>query len=380
MRLSQASPSDMEEIKDLMMLFAHLFLRQCRPSYRRLERLAVVFVVLLLFREDTFASGRPKTDVIYMKNGDKITCEIKSLEKGQLIVKPDYSSGSIVLDWTKVDHIESSQGFVVSDTEGNLYSGNIQHDPKTKDLTIISSDTTRLPHLSVVQIEELGDSFWRRMRGNIDLGTNFAQSNSQKNISVQGGLNYQSKEYLFSLSSNSQFTSQQATDDTNETNVKTDFYKELHRSNWYYGGIGNFLSSTEQQIALRSTVGGTLNKRLIFTNRTNLNAVGGLAMTIERDAEGSQSTARTKALDSAFAVNYSTFRFDSTTFDTTFWLYPSLTSPGRVRFTLNQDVYYKFLGDFYIRMSFYDNYDNQPAIGAPTNNVGGSTTVGWSFH
>jgi hypothetical protein len=218
------------------------------------------------------------------------------------------------------------------------------------------------------------------MRGNIDFGLSFAKSNEQKNLSLQGGLSYQSREHLFSLNSNSQFTSQQKTNDTNETNVKSAFYKELHRSNWYYGGIANFLSSTEQQIDLRSTLGGGLAKRIIFTNRTNLSAVGGLAYTVERDAPGATSTARTKALDSSFAIQYSTFRFDSTTFDTAVWVYPSLTSPGRVRLTLNQDVYYKFLGDFYIRMSFYDNYDNQPVVGAPTNNLGGSTTVGWSFH
>lgn len=175
------------------MLSAHLLLQQCRLACRSLQRLAVLFAVLLLFPPGAFASGRPKTDVIYMKNGDKITCEIKSLEKGQLTVKPDYSNANIVLDWTKVDHIESSQGFVVSDTAGTLYSGNIQHDPRTKDLTIVGSDTTRLPNLSVVQIEELGDNFWKRLRGNIDFGTNFAQSNSQKNISVQGGLDYQSE-------------------------------------------------------------------------------------------------------------------------------------------------------------------------------------------
>jgi hypothetical protein len=111
-----------------------------------------------------------------------------------------------------------------------------------------------------------------------------------------------------------------------------------------------------------------------------MNAIGGLALTLERDSAGAQSSARTKALDSAFAINYSTFRFDAATFNTSFWLYPSITSPGRVRFTLNQDVYYKFLGDFYLRLSFYDNYDNQPVVGAPNNNMGGSTTVGWSFH
>jgi len=31
-------------------------------------------------------------------------------------------------------------------------------------------------------------------------------------------------------------------------------------------------------------------------------------------------------------------------------------------------------------MSFYDNYDKQAIVGALTNNLGGSTTVGWSFH
>jgi hypothetical protein len=340
----------------------------------------LIGILLLLVLPEAFAGGRKNTDTVHMKNGDKITCEIKSLEHGQLTVKPDYSSGNIVLDWAKVDHIESSQGFIVTDAAGNLYGGTLRNDPKTRELAIISSDTTRLPNVSVVQIEKLGNSFWNRMRGNIDFGTSFAQSNGQKNISLQGGLGYQSKERIFSLDTNSQFASQQAAKDTNESNLKTAFYKELRRSNWYYGGIGNFLSSTEQEIALRSTFGATLNKRLIFTNRTDLNAVGGLALTLERDAENAQTTARTKAVDSAFAVNYSTFRFDSTTFDTSFWLYPSLTSPGRVRFTLNQDIYYKFLGDFYIRMSFYDNYDNQPAVGAPNNNAGGSTTVGWSFH
>lgn len=333
-----------------------------------------------IMTHNCLAVSGAKADVVYMKNGDKITCEIRSLEKGQLTVKPDYTNGTIVLDWEKIDHIESAQSFVVTDSKGSVRSGTLNSSRTTGEVAIVGSDTAQLPALSVIQIEQLGESFWKRMRGNIDFGASFAQSNSQKNISLQGGLNYQSRERLFSVVSNSQFTSQEQTDDTNETNIKTALYRELHRSNWYYGGIGNFLSSTAQQIALRSTFGGTLNRRLIFTNRTNLSAIGGLALTIERDADGPQSTARTKALDSAFSVQYSTFRFDSTTFDTSFWLYPSLTSPGRVRFTINQDIYYKFLGDFYIRMGFYDNYDNQPVLGAPPNNMGGSTTVGWSFH
>jgi Protein of unknown function, DUF481 len=350
-----------------------------KTNHRR--KLFLIAIVLFVFHSIvSSASSREKTDVIYMQNGDKITCEIRSLEKGQLTVKPDYTDSTIVIDWTKVGHVESRQDFVVTDPRGEQYSGSIAEAPQARLLAVVSASPVTLPHESVIQIEPLGETFLRRLRGNIDLGLSLARSNAQKNLTLQGGLTYQSKEHLFSFDSDSQFTSQEKTSNTNETTVKTALYQQLRKSNWYGGVLANFLSSSEQQIALRSTLGVGLATRPIFTNRTNLNIIGGLGYTIENDAANTTSTARTKALDSAFAVQYSTFRFDSTTFDTTLWLYPSLTSPGRIRMTLNQDVYYKFLGDFYVRVSFYDNYDNQPVVGAPSNNLGGSTSLGWSFH
>ncbi len=42
--------------------------------------------------------GRSKKDVVFLKNGDRLTCEIKSLQEGQLSVKTDYASGTIALD------------------------------------------------------------------------------------------------------------------------------------------------------------------------------------------------------------------------------------------------------------------------------------------
>ena len=59
----------------------------------------------LFAAQSALASSRVKTDVVYMQNGDKITCEIQSLNQAQLTVKPDYTSSSVVLDWSKVDRI-----------------------------------------------------------------------------------------------------------------------------------------------------------------------------------------------------------------------------------------------------------------------------------
>jgi hypothetical protein len=77
------------------------------------QRIACVIPLLLLGSSIASAGSRARTDIVYMKNGDRITCEVKSLAYGQLSVKPDYILDTVVLDWSKVEHIESSQVFSV---------------------------------------------------------------------------------------------------------------------------------------------------------------------------------------------------------------------------------------------------------------------------
>jgi hypothetical protein len=325
------------------------------------------------------ASSRLNTDIVVMKNGDKMTCEIRSLNQGQLTIKQDYANSTVVLDWEKVDYIQTNQPFVIVNTKGNASSGVLSESHDDRIVRVSGNETSSIAHNDVVSIEQTGETFIRRLQGSIDLGTSFAKSNSQKNLTLQSDLTYQATTHFFSLSSSTQFTSQQKTNDTSETTVKTEYFRQLRKSRWYSGGIANFLSSSEQQIDLRTTLGAALAVRPIYTNKTNLSFIGALAYTVEKDASNTTSPTNANSIDSAVAVQYSTFRFDSTSFDTNLWIYPSLTSPGRVRVTLNQDIYFKFYKDFYFRASFYNNYDNRPVIGAPSNNLGASSSVGWSF-
>ena len=338
-----------------------------------------ILFCLIYFSATAEASSRSTTDVVFMKNGDKITCEIRSLDQAQLTIKQGYASSTVVLDWKEVDHITTNQPFVIVDTNGHAFSGVLSESADDHIVSVTGSEKNGIAHDNVVSIEQTGETFIRRMRGNIDVGISAVQSNSQKNLTMQSDLTYQATTHFFSLSSSTQFTSQQKTNDTNETTVKSEYFRQLRKSNWYSGAIANFLSSSEQQIDLRTTLGAALAVRPIYTNKTNLYFIGALGYTVEKDASNTTSTTSTNSIDSAVSVQYSTFRFDSTSFDTVLWVYPSLTTPGRVRMTLNQDVYFKFYKDFYVRASFYDNYDNRPVVGAPSNNLGVSSTVGWSF-
>ena len=47
-------------------------------------------------------SAQENTDVIVMKNGDRLTCEIKGLNGGVLSVKLNYVDGTIAVQWSQL--------------------------------------------------------------------------------------------------------------------------------------------------------------------------------------------------------------------------------------------------------------------------------------
>jgi hypothetical protein len=69
--------------------------------------------------------AREKSDVLVMRNGDRLTCEIKSLDSDTLSISLDYAAGTVSINWGKVDHIESKQLFLVKTMDGLVYSGSL---------------------------------------------------------------------------------------------------------------------------------------------------------------------------------------------------------------------------------------------------------------
>jgi hypothetical protein len=61
-----------------------------------------------------------------MKNGDRLTGEIKGLEAGVLYVSMSYILGTSSLDWSQVAHLESEQLFIVKTESGSVYRGTLK--------------------------------------------------------------------------------------------------------------------------------------------------------------------------------------------------------------------------------------------------------------
>lgn len=109
--------------------------------------LRLICALCALFLLAPVLLARPKRDIPYFKNGDRMTCEIKSLGNGRLTVSVDYIDGSIPVDWSLVERVESDQAFIVEMLSGDILTGLVQAvpgaDPRSPTILVTSPQEFR---------------------------------------------------------------------------------------------------------------------------------------------------------------------------------------------------------------------------------------------
>jgi len=197
-----------------------------------------------------------------MKNGDRLTGEVKKLEHGVLYVSLDYVSGSVGLDWMQVEQVQSRGGFQVVLKNGDRVAGTIEKvtaaEGQDKDFAVHAAQgEVRAAAPDVVTVESQKRSFWRQLTGAIDFGSNFTSGNSQTSLSADANANYLSTKWIAGASINSSFSGQSGGSQSNLLEVQTLDGRFLNR-NSFLMGLGDFLHSSQQDLSLRTTLGADM--------------------------------------------------------------------------------------------------------------------------
>lgn len=337
-------------------------------------------IVCLLLAGVLAAGDHTKTDILHMKNGDKITCEIKSLEHGVLTVKMDYVSSDVAINWEKVQRLESKQMFVLETRKGEYYAGAISTDAKEGDHVDVALGPSRheIAQPQVVSVEQLGRNFWGRMKGSIDYGFSFARSNKQTQSTLSLDLSSRTEKRYTTFAVDSLF-SKTGDIPTNRHSASATFSNRLGYSAWSLAGISSLLKSDQQDLDLRTSFGAALQRKIIYTPTSSLTAMGGVVYTNEKYSTQIDGQNRFNSLEGVLGVQHAAYKFDAMEWLNTIWIYPSITDTGRVRSSLDSSLYYKLIGNFYIRLGVYGSYDTRPPANTPKSDYGVTTSFGWSF-
>lgn len=329
------------------------------------------------------AYARTAKDVITMKNGDRMTCEIKGLDHGVLSVSLDYVDGKLSVQWSKVAHLESTQQFIVTTQDGSVRSGTLHttEDASGRPMHLRvgeEREATVLDAAQIVEIDQTSESFLRRFNGMINFGISYSKGNDATQYNFGASANYLRERWAAQAAFNSNLSSNSGSATSTRQQLNLSGYHLTRWDNYFYDGLVGFLQSSVQEISLQTSVGGGIGRFLKNTNRTTLTVVGGLAWQKTNYQQSSLAPSE-NATTALLATQLKIFRFKKTTFDISAEFFPVLSEPGRVRFNTNASYYLKLFSNLWWNVSFYGNLDNRPPHHFPGSDYGTSSGLKWTF-
>jgi uncharacterized protein DUF481 len=338
-----------------------------RPGRRCIDWLPA-----LLFLCAGVASAQ-KTDSVWIRNGDRITGEVKSLSRALLKYSTD-DLGTIYIEWDDVARLSSRTTFEVQVRAGAKYYGSLGVGPIG--MLVVGADTLLL--LDVVAIVPIKQTLLARLDGYLDLGVTYQKANSTLQITSGFKIVYRgrSAETALELS-----TFRESREDSPETTRLTADLTErlLLADRWNTGLAFGYDRNEELDLAGRLRILAFGARTIARSNQSELWTIAGPVATHERAI--STDSAST-GLEVLVGAAFNAFRYDRPKLDASLssQLYPSLTTWGRVRWQNDVRVSYELVKDFMLTVTVFDSYDSKPlSDNAPKNDFGTTLAISWTF-
>ena len=253
-------------------------LRHCRhaetktPGHPRLRPAGSRLLIALYGRparpRPAPALAAPKTDVLVFDNGDRLTGEVKGLERGKLSFKTD-ATGTIEVEWDKVASLQSEQYLEVELLDGLRYFGRAPQAQAEGKLScawsrrIPRAGTCRCADVIRIAPIEQGGSI-DRLDGYVTAGYDYTKANDLQQFTFTGGLTSRNEKRQWSLDGDTTLTSQPARK-TRPATTSARVNRRFLADRWFWQGFGSFEGNDELDLDLRTTLGGAYGRFLSQT-------------------------------------------------------------------------------------------------------------------
>jgi hypothetical protein len=321
------------------------------------------------------APGR--TDVVTLLNGDRITGEVKRLDRGRLEFKTD-DVGTLDIEWDNVASVDAARTFEVGTSDGRRFVGTLAAGPPRVLVVVPGADSVLLPMREVTLVTPIGESFVRKLDGTIDAGFSYTRSSGVAQLNVNSETVYRRARFDGRLGMSATLTRQREEGVRDDRGALDAAYVRYLRNPWFGSAGLRFETNESLGIRLRSQAGVAFGPRLVNTNRAQVIVGGGLVLNDER-AIDAPPTQNLEAM-LLFRAEYFTYDRPKTTLDVKTQYYPSLTDAGRHRLQFDGTAKRELWRDFYLSLNAFDTYDSRPPNPAfDSNDLGIALSVGWSY-
>ncbi len=343
-------------------------------------RLCCITVLILGQFWAPCAVGAPKTDVVVLTNGDRLTGEVKGLTQGKLTLKTD-SAGTISIEWNKVSALQTRQRLQVRLASGELIFGSAPESAPPHKLRFDQGGelgTIELPLVEIVSIRPFSQGqLIAQLGGYLTAGYSYTKSNNTQEFTFSGGLNSTQEGHRWSVDANTMVTDHSSGQNTQRAQV-IGLYRWSLQKAWFWQAMAGAERDLELGLDARGAVGAAIGRYLVQTERQEWVAYAGLAPTHEKPAGAPEMN----SLEGLLGTQYAFFQTDTPERRVTarFDVLPSLTDPGRVRSQALIESRYEIVRDFIFQVTLNASYDSRPGPDAKSHaDYGVVTSLGFTF-
>jgi len=335
----------------------------------------LILTLSMIFFSEVAMAG--KTDIVYLKNGDRITGEVKKLSRGKLELKTDHM-GTIYIEWEHILQLTSSTGQSIELTDGQRYYGTLTKSSEENKLTVATPmGQADVDVDDVVNMYPVEANFWDRLDVNVDFGLSWDKGSEVGKYNLGMDAMYRRRESLSKLSFSTEITTQTSANNTSRAELSGlhNIFKPGKRFNTYFA---NLERNDQLGIDLRALAGAGYGWVPVRTQRNWFSFALGADVNREIPTEGDTEN----NLEGVGWLTYEYYKFDSPerTFTTNLLVFPGITDWGRWRANFNTVFKLEIVKDLYWKMDFYANYDNKPiSADAATSDYGVTTSIGYKF-
>jgi len=321
------------------------------------------FFCALAFAAGCGVAQAQKTDIVVMVNGDEITGEITTLERGRLNYKSDHMT-TLSIKWEWVSKLASSNWFLVTHENGGQYYGQLLLPEREGILRVAFLEQMNdIPLDDVVRIRRIKKDFWARVDISVSLGFSYTQASDVAQLTSDGSIAYRDRIHGSEFKYNVIYTDRGESVAVEDRTVRrfdiSGTYERTITGRLFGSGVVSAQRNDELGLKLRLLGGGTMGYRLIETGHQRLSFSGGLNINREWSTSGSQVE---NNVEGVVAGSYSLYYYESPKVDIAAngTLFPSLTIDDRYRAEGDLAVSYEVFNDFFIELSYYVSFDSKP--------------------
>src|SRR6187549_281327 len=220
-----------------------------------LKIFGLIFILLI-----SLVGLAQKTDKVFLRNGNMLTGEIKSMKFAKLLFDVE-GPGEIDVKWEYIVKIESNKTLQITTRNGEVY------------VTTMDSLFSVVAYAmldDIVEIVRIKDKFIKRLDGSVNLGFNYAKSSDNAQFTFSSTTTYRKPKAEVTLKLNSVLTHNSSdTAVSRKQDAAIDFYKKLKNS-WYLNSLFGWQQNSQLGLKSRFILNGSGGKIIVNSNQQRL--------------------------------------------------------------------------------------------------------------